>query len=421
METEILLPRPVRAILTTLQQQGHSAFAVGGCVRDSLLGRAPCDWDVCTSARPGEIKAAFPGRCLSAPGVRHGTVTVLLEHTPFEVTTFRTDGAYSDHRHPDGVRFVRSLSEDLSRRDFTVNAMAYAPATGLIDPFGGARDLAANCLRCVGDPARRFSEDALRILRMARFAASMGFSIEPRTEAAALRQCGALAQLSVERCRAEFCKLLSGRWAPRALHGRRALFAPLLPAAKSSERAWEEAVSAIAAAPDDLCVRFGILCRALPPAQVAPLCPDAKTAREAALLAENAEEPLRPLPSEARRWLHRLGAETLEHLVSLQSSFAAAGGNREKQAELAEFSAAVRRVREQGACCTRAQLAVNGTDALQAGIPAGKDVGDALDALLEGVIAGTLPNDRAVLLEQLALHAARAEQCALFAAPGLED
>lgn len=419
MEREIVLPAPVRSILTALQQQGHSAFAVGGCVRDSLLGRTPCDWDVCTSARPGEIRAAFPGKCLSAPGVRHGTITVLLEHTPYEVTTFRTDGAYSDHRHPDGVRFVRSLAQDLARRDFTINAMAYSPASGLIDPFGGARDLAAKRLCCVGSPAQRFSEDALRILRMARFAASMGFSIEPRTEAAALRQCGVLAQLSAERCRGEFCKMLCGRWAARVLYGQRALLVPLLPgAAKVSERAWEEAVAAIAAAPAELCVRLGILCRVVSPAQLAPLCPDAKTAQTAALLAEYAEEPLRALPSMARRWLHRLGPEVLQSLVCLQTAFAAARGDAAKQAELAEFAAQLRRAAESGACYTRAQLAVNGTDALGAGIPAGAQVGAALEALLERVIEGTLPNERGVLLKQLAAWRACAacEQCTLSAA-----
>lgn len=416
MEVDIMLPGPVRGILSTLQQQGHSAFAVGGCVRDSLLGRPPCDWDVCTSARPGEIQAAFPGKCLSAPGVRHGTITVLLEHTPYEVTTFRTDGAYSDHRHPDGVRFVRSVSEDLARRDFTVNAMAYSPASGLIDPFGGARDLAAKRLRCVGDPARRFSEDALRILRMTRFAASMGFSIEQRTEAAALQQCGVLAQLSVERCRDEFCKMLSGRWAPRVLHGQRALFLPLLPsAAKTSERAWEEAVSAIAAAPGELGIRFGILCRVVSPAHLAPLCPDAKTAQTAALLAEYAEDPLRALPSMVRRWLHRLGAETLQRLICLQAAFAAARGDSAKQVELVEFAELLRRALESGACWQRAQLAVNGADALEAGIPEGEEVGAALKALLERVIDGTLPNERGVLLEQLAAWRANAgcEQCTI--------
>lgn len=418
MEVNIMLPGPVRDILTTLQQQGHSAYAVGGCVRDSLLGRTPCDWDVCTSARPGEIQAAFPGKCLSAPGVRHGTITVLLEHTPYEVTTFRTDGAYSDHRHPDGVRFVRSVSEDLARRDFTVNAMAYSPASGLIDPFGGAQDLAAKRLRCVGDPARRFSEDALRILRMTRFAASMGFSIEARTEAAALQQCDVLAQLPVERCRDEFCKMLSGRWAQRVLHGQRALFLPLLPsAAKATEHAWEEAVSAIAAAPGALCVRLGILCRVVSHEQLASLCPDAKTAQTAALLAEYAEEPLRALPSVARRWLHRLGAETLQFLVCLQAAFADARGDKAKQSELAEFDALLHRAVESGACYTRAQLAVNGTDALGAGIPEGEEVGAVLDALLERVIDGTLPNDRAALLEQLGAWHARAacEQCMISA------
>lgn len=413
-----MLPGPVRGILTTLQQQGHSAYAVGGCVRDSLLGRPPCDWDVCTSARPGEIRAAFPGKCLSAPGVRHGTITVLLEHTPYEVTTFRTDGAYSDHRHPDGVRFVRSVSEDLARRDFTVNAMAYSPASGLIDPFGGARDLAAKRLRCVGDPVRRFSEDALRILRMTRFAASMGFSIEPHTEAAALQQCGVLAQLPVERCRDEFCKMLEGRWASRVLHGQRALFAPLLPdTAKASEHAWEEAVSAIAAAPGELCVRLGILCCVVSPAQLAPLCPDAKTAQTAALLAEYAGEPLRALPSMARRWLHRLGAETMQSLVCLQAAFAAARGDRAKQTELVEFAEQLYRAVESGACYERAQLAVNGDDALEAGIPEGEEVGAALEALLERVIDGTLPNERGVLLEQLGTWRERTvcEQCTIAA------
>ena len=418
MEVDILLPRPVHGILAALRQQGHAAYAVGGCVRDSLLGRPPCDWDVCTSARPGEIQAAFPGKCLSSPGVRHGTITVLLEHTPYEVTTFRTDGAYSDHRHPDGVRFVRSVSQDLSRRDFTVNAMAYSPAAGLVDPFDGARDLDAKRLRCVGDPARRFAEDALRILRMMRFAACLGFSIEPRTEAAALRQCGVLAQLSAERCRDEFCKMLAGRWAPRVLHGQRALFVPLLPsAAQSSERAWEEAVCAIAAAPGELCVRLGILCRVVSPAQLAPLCPDAKTAQTAALLAEYADAPLHALPSTARRWLHRLGAETLQRLVCLQAAFAAARGDRAKQTELAEFAEHLRRAVEGSACYTRAQLAVNGADALRAGIPEGAAVGEALEALLERVIDGTLPNERGVLLEQLAAWRTDAdcEQCSLCA------
>ena len=368
MEVDILLPAPVRSILSTLQQQGHSAFAVGGCVRDSLMGRAPHDWDVCTSARPGEIKAAFPGKCLSAPGIRHGTVTVLLEHTPYEVTTFRTDGAYSDHRRPDSVRFVRSVTDDLARRDFTVNAMAYSPAAGLIDPFGGAADLAAKRLRCVGEPARRFSEDVLRVLRMARFAATMGFSVEPQTAAAALAKCGALTEVAID----------------------------------VSDAAWENAVSAIQAAPDDLTVRMGLLFCAVEPEQAAILCPDAKTAEIAAQLALYADAPLQALPPVIRRWLHTLGPEVLRGLTLLQAARAVAHGDGVRQDDLRDFAAALGRTLATGACYDRSMLAVNGADALAAGIREGVAVGAALEELLEKVIEGTLPNSRGVLLEQLA-------------------
>ena len=344
MEVDILLPAPVRSILSTLQQQGHSAFAVGGCVRDSLMGRAPHDWDVCTSARPGEIKAAFPGKCLSAPGIRHGTVTVLLEHTPYEVTTFRTDGAYSDHRRPDSVRFVRSVTDDLARRDFTVNAMAYSPAAGLIDPFGGAADLAVKRLRCVGEPARRFSEDVLRVLRMARFAATMGFSVEPQTAAAALAKCGALTEVAIERSRAEFCKMLCGRHVARVLRNYRALFEPLLPCLSHvSDAAWENAVSAIQAAPDDLTVRMGLLFCAVEPEQAAILCPDAKTAEIAAQLALYADAPLQALPPVIRRWLHTLGPEVLRGLTLLQAARAVAHGDGVRQDDLRDFAAALGR------------------------------------------------------------------------------
>ncbi|MFQ8833341.1 MAG: hypothetical protein ACLR7U_11065, partial [Ruthenibacterium lactatiformans] len=180
------------------------------------------------------------------------------------------------------VRFVRSVTDDLARRDFTVNAMAYSPAAGLIDPFGGAADLAAKRLRCVGEPARRFSEDVLRVLRMARFAATMGFSVEPQTAAAALAKCGALTEVAIERSRAEFCKMLCGRHVARVLRNYRALFEPLLPCLSHvSDAAWENAVSAIQAAPDDLTVRMGLLFCAVEPERRI-LCPDAKAAEIAA-------------------------------------------------------------------------------------------------------------------------------------------
>ena len=164
----IRLPRDAYRLLQTLRAAGHSAYVVGGCVRDSLLGRLPGDWDICTSARPDEMKALFCSQRLILTGEKHGTVAVVLHGKPYEMTTYRLDGNYHDHRHPDAVQFVDDLPRDLARRDFTINAMAYAPGKGIIDLYGGRDDLAAGMIRCVGDPAQRFAEDALRILRALR-------------------------------------------------------------------------------------------------------------------------------------------------------------------------------------------------------------------------------------------------------------
>ena len=175
------IPDTVQQIISTLNRSGHEAYAVGGCVRDSLLGRVPKDWDVCTSARPEEVIAAFPHHRIHTVGIQHGTVVLPLEGENYEITTFRADGDYSDHRHPDSVSFVSSLREDLARRDFTVNAMACHPELGLQDFFGGQEDLKRGLIRCVGTPQERFEEDGLRILRALRFAARYGFAIESAT------------------------------------------------------------------------------------------------------------------------------------------------------------------------------------------------------------------------------------------------
>ena len=182
----IRLPHDAYRLLQTLRAAGHSAYVVGGCVRDSLLGRLPGDWDICTSARPDEMKALFCSQRLILTGEKHGTVAVILHGKPYEMTTYRLDGSYRDHRHPDNVQFVDDLAADLARRDFTINAMAYAPGEGVIDLYGGRSDLAARVVRCVGTPADRFAEDALRILRALRFSAKLGFALDPATAAAAL-------------------------------------------------------------------------------------------------------------------------------------------------------------------------------------------------------------------------------------------
>ncbi len=203
---QINLPGNVKQIIEKLNKEGYEAYAVGGCVRDSLLGRVPNDWDITTSATPQEIKAVF--RRTVDTGIKHGTVTVLLGKEGYEVTTFRIDGEYSDHRRPDGVTFTRELSEDLLRRDFTINAMAYNDETGVVDLYGGTEDLENGIIRCVGNPDERFDEDALRIMRAVRFAAQLDFSIDEATRDAAEKHALDLKNVSAERIETELTKLL---------------------------------------------------------------------------------------------------------------------------------------------------------------------------------------------------------------------
>ncbi len=202
------LPDGVLYCMQTLWDKGFAAHIVGGCVRDSLLDKQPVDWDLCTAALPQQIIDAFPNNKVIPTGIAHGTVTVLVEDTPIEITTYRWDGEYTDHRHPDVVTFTSNLKEDLARRDFTVNAMAWHPKTGITDPFGGQADIENRILRCVGDPQKRFDEDALRILRLFRFAAQLDFAIEHSTLAAAGECKGNLQFVSAERIASELKRLL---------------------------------------------------------------------------------------------------------------------------------------------------------------------------------------------------------------------
>ncbi len=203
----IVLPEKVKTVINTLQDAGYEAYAVGGCIRDSLRGRRPHDWDITTSAHPAEVQRLF--RRTVDTGMKHGTVTVLLDQDSFEVTTYRIDGEYLDGRHPEQVTFTKDLAGDLQRRDFTINAMAYNEENGLVDIFGGQTDLNDEIIRAVGDPEERFSEDALRILRAVRFAAQLDFQVDPVTKAAAERLSGSLRQISAERIRDELLKLLT--------------------------------------------------------------------------------------------------------------------------------------------------------------------------------------------------------------------
>ncbi len=202
----INMPEDVQRIIQRLESLGHEAYAVGGCVRDTILSRVPGDWDITTSAKPEQVKAAFP-RTIDT-GIQHGTVTVMCHHVGYEVTTYRIDGEYADNRHPDQVEFTKNLSLDLERRDFTINAMAYNEQQGLVDVFDGIGDLKRGVIRCVGDPGQRFDEDALRMLRAVRFSGQLGFRIEPQTRQAIIARASHLQYISAERIRVELMKLL---------------------------------------------------------------------------------------------------------------------------------------------------------------------------------------------------------------------
>lgn len=347
---KIIPPPHIDKILSRLEVQGFEAWCVGGCVRDALLCREPSDWDIATAARPQETKACFPGLKLIETGIAHGTVTLITEQGPVEVTTYRVDGKYENHRRPAGVSFSRDINDDLSRRDFTVNAMAFHPGRGLLDPFGGQEDLQGHILRCVGSPSRRFDEDALRILRGVRFSAALGFRLEPDTLSAALENTGLIGTLSGERIQAELTKLILSPMAQAALER----YGPIV----------------LAALPE--------LPR-LPKLLDAPLC---AIPRWAALLRDCPPDTARSLLSRLR-FSNRDTAQILRLIRQLPLT--PADESLSKRLYRAGLSAS--------------ELAVSGGDLIGLGYSPGPHIGRALELLLQSVISGELPNQRDTLLD----------------------
>ena len=462
--TTIKLDPGAALLLDALHGAGHAAYAVGGCVRDSLLGLDPHDWDLCTSARPEQVMALFGEEKCIPTGLQHGTVTVKQGGRLYETTTFRTEGAYSDGRHPDAVCFVPEVREDLARRDFTINAMAYSAEEGLIDPFGGRDDLAAHLVRAVGEPERRFEEDALRILRLYRFAARFGFAIDPATGVAARALGPHLDCVSAERIQEELLKLLA---APRpGSYLEPAVLAVVLPELE----------------PEKQPERFAELCRTIDrieptvenvPARLAALlCPlgeagarkalrklkcsnaltDEVTAleREAGggagsfllghesghsiarpiacgnrvppqrtVLGETPDTPVQtpcvtPVSEEeapgtpgsdqtlmAKRLLGRYELPTIQRLTALCSA-----RHPEQTGAFAALRAEAERLTAENACCRVSQLAVNGRDLMAAGVRPGPGLRQVLNALLEAVITGQTPNEKDALLAAAAQFSA---------------
>ena len=435
----IRLDAGAAALLARLHGAGYAAYAVGGCVRDSLLGRTPQDWDLCTSARPEQVLALFgEGQCIPT-GLQHGTVTIKYGGQLYETTTFRTEGAYTDGRHPDEVHFVPDVRQDLARRDFTINAMAYNDAEGLIDPFGGQQDLQQGILRAVGDPATRFEEDALRILRLYRFAARFGFAIDPPTGQAARALCAHLDCVSVERIEEELSKLLTAP-APAAYLDEKILKVIIPELSAPALQAAKPVVDACPAGTEDLPVRWAALLMSLGEdgtrkALKRLRCSNTCIEQTAVLVRETGggggsfseDRPLGWDPAAAgsragdgmarfvseekasaapgqdaapdtviriRKLLGRYDLHTVQRLAALGAAM-----EPEQAADFAAQAELAAQLDADGVCCRVSQLAVNGRDLMAAGIPAGPGLRRTLEALLDAVIRGQLPNERQCLLD----------------------
>ena len=442
---KIQLPGHVRQIIKRLQQEGYDAYAVGGCVRDTLLGRPPQDWDITTSAKPQEVKALFSHTVDT--GIEHGTVTVMLDHIGYEVTTYRIDGEYEDARHPKSVTFTGNLVEDLKRRDFTINAMAYNDTAGLVDAFDGTADLQKGIIRCVGDPHDRFGEDALRMLRAVRFAAQLGFTIEEETRRAAADLADHLKKVSAERIQTELVKLLTSAH-PEEMRtvyelGLSRIFLPEFDRMMETPQVTKHHCYSVGEhtirtmqeiAPDRL-LRLTMLLHDV----AKPLCMttdedgqnhfkghpaagadlartilrrlkfDNATIRQVCLLIRYHDDRPAVTPRNVRRAISRIGLENMPLLFAVkradtlgQSQYQRA----EKLAYIDAYEAEYESICAAQQCVQKKDLAINGSDLIALGMKPGKAIGAVLDELFEQVLNDPDCNTK----EQLLLRAAQLRQ-----------
>ena len=415
----IWLPERVGRIIATLQDHGYEAYAVGGCIRDSLLGREPGDWDITTSAMPEETKALF--HKTFDTGIEHGTVTVLMGEEGFEVTTYRIDGKYEDGRHPKKVSFTRNLREDLLRRDFTINAMAYNETEGLVDIFGGILDLEEGIIRCVGDAKERFGEDALRILRGIRFAAQLGFEIDEDTKQGMRTLAPTLEKISAERIQAELIKMLvSDR--PELLReayelGITKIFLPEFDRIMDTEqetphhiysvgehtlhamkniRGDEEGVAHFKKHAAESCV---ITKRILKRLKF-----DNDTLNKVSRLVYYHDYRMPAAARNVRRAMNKIGEELFPLYMEVRRADVLAQSTylrEEKIRNLDEIEELYREIRRMKQCVSLKDLAVNGRDLIEAGMSPGKEIGEKLKELLELVIENPGLNDKKELLRRL--------------------
>lgn len=438
---EIHIPTGARKIIARLEQHGYEAYIVGGCVRDSLMGKRPSDWDICTSARAEEMMALFEDKRVIPTGIQHGTLTILAEDGAYEVTTFRIDGEYLDHRHPKSVAFTRELAEDLSRRDFTINAMAWHPERGLIDLFGGVEDLRDRLVRAVGDPVQRFNEDGLRILRMVRFATVLDFDYDPATYDAVRKQGHLLQYISKERIQVELNKILLAAHPARGLEDLYTLgmYPYIIPmmchtvgfAQRGGHHfldVFEHSLLAVGVIAPELVLRLTMLLHdigkpfvwdiseslsydrfddhAAVSAKLAgkilrDLKYDNATRKDVVELIAHHNDILLPDPVNVRRALARLGEVQTRRLVQVKVADLIAhdlAGEREKILALfAEISDVIDEVVARGDCTSVKALAIGGQDMMALGL-SGRAIGQMLNAALELVLEKPEMNTRETLL-----------------------
>lgn len=434
---KITLPGNVSKIIHILQSNGYEAYAVGGCVRDTILGRSPQDWDITTSALPEQVKALFL-RTIDT-GIQHGTVTVMMDHVGYEVTTYRIDGEYEDGRHPKEVTFTSHLVEDLKRRDFTINAMAYNEEDGLVDVFDGISDLDRGIIRCVGDPMERFTEDALRMLRAVRFSAQLGFVIEEQTQTAVRTLAHTIAKVSAERIQVELVKLLLSDH-PEEMRtvyhlGLTAVFMPEFDEMMGTEQntphhmytVGEHTIHSLMEIPADKILRLTMLlhdigkpvCRSTDedgrdhfhghPQKGAEMTTDIlrrlkfdndsiRQVRQLVLYHDD-----RPPLNErnVRRAVSRIGQEYFPQLFEVKGADAVSQSmyqREEKLQYLEEYRRLYEQILAKQQCLTKKDLAINGKDLIGLGIQPGKQLGEILDDLLEHVLDYPEDNDRELLL-----------------------
>ena len=436
----IQLPEKVGRIIGTLQEHGYEAYAVGGCIRDSILGREPEDWDITTSAMPEETKALFDKTFDT--GIQHGTITVLLEKEGFEVTTYRIDGKYEDSRHPKEVTFTRNLREDLLRRDFTINAMAYNETDGLVDIFGGLEDLEAGMIRCVGTAKERFKEDALRILRGVRFAAQLGFDIEEDTRQGMKELAWTLQNISAERIQVELVKMITSK-RPEMLREAYELgmtrivlpeFDQLMTTGQETPHhmysVGEHTLHAMKNIRADKILRLAMLLHdmgkpALKTVDEAGVAHFKKHALESERIAENVLRRLKfdndtirkvtrlvryhdlRMPATAksvRRAMNQIGEELFPYYMEVRRADVLAQSmyqREEKIENLDQIEELYRQIVEDGDCVSLKDLAVTGRDLIASGMKPGKEIGEKLEELLKLVIEDPKLNTKEELLKRL--------------------